>query len=243
MQSPLQEPLQAIQPGLTLYGVLITFAVVAFAIFRHFWRYERELGNENLERLRDLLTGFRVRYIEPKINAQLDNAIEGLESAVDIVVADLYRSSTTPAATDEGARLESDQTQSDRVSEIVLRERLFSELKNTRRAARQFLPSDSGQKLLDDLDRMFDQKSKLARHYTLARRACAQTSYACLSFSLLALAGILRVLGAWPDLIEFFWLFLLLQTLSFALYSFIRLEFHRRALFSMWEDFQFYGKI
>jgi hypothetical protein len=242
MQSPLQEALQAIQPGLTLYGVLVTFGVVSIAISRHFWKFERELENENFERLRDLLAGFRLRYIEPKINERLDRAVDALRSAVDGLVADLFPPATVqPEDVQLGeAVIENIQ---ETVTETILRERLFQELEKTRRTARQFLPSEPGQKLLNDLDEMFDQKSKLARHYRLARRACAQTSYACLSFSLLAFVGILQVLRAWPDAVRFFWIFLTLQAATFAIYSFIRLEFHQRALSRLWEDFQLYGKI
>src|SRR5437762_7979929 len=91
MQDSLQHLLQDIQPGLTLYGVLLTFALVSFAVSRHFWRYEKELIGENLERLRDLLEGFRLRYIEPVITNQLDNATVGAyEVAIVGLLDDLY---------------------------------------------------------------------------------------------------------------------------------------------------------
>jgi hypothetical protein len=127
------------------------------------------------------------------------------------------------------------------MAESALNERLQG-LKRVR-SAEKFMSSDSGQKLLDDLDHMYEQRSVLARQYKLARRACGRACYASLTFAILALVGILRVLGKWPDLILFLWLILSLEAVVYAVYSFIRLEVHRRALLRMWEELQMYGKI
>jgi hypothetical protein len=122
-----------------------------------------------------------------------------------------------------------------------LKERLTA-LKASRPAA-MFLSSTSGQTLLADLDQMYEQKAKLARHYGKARNACARTCYASLCFSLLALVGILRVLRTWPDIVVFFWLFMAILAVVYGIVSFTRLEYHRRKLLRMWEEFEFYGKI
>lgn len=242
MQSTLEQLLQGIKPGLTLYGVLLTFALVSFAVSRHFWRYEKELIAENIERLRGLLEGFRHRHIEPVVSIELNTATAGAyEVAIDGLLADLYPK--TQGATGEFKReLVSEDLVKEIVSESALKDRL-SVLKETGRSAEAFLSSASGKELLDNLDHLYEQKSIIARHYTLARQACGRTCYACLCFSLLALAGILHLLGKWPNIILFFWLFLAIQAASYAMYSFIRLEIHRRALLHMWEEFELYGKV
>lgn len=240
--SSLQQLLQGIQPGLTLYGVLITFALVSFAVSRHFWRYEKELIAENIERFRDLVEGFRHRYIEPIISAELDSATLGAyEVAIDGLLADLYPKTQG----DKGEikrELVNDESIKQIVAEAALQDRL-SELKETGRSAEKFLSSASGKNLLDSLDHLYEQKSIVARHYGQARHACAHTCYASLCFSLLALVGILNLLVQWPKVILFFWLFLAIQAAAYTIYSFSRLENHRRALYRMWEEFQLYGKI
>lgn len=241
MQSPLQQILQEVQPGITLYGVLLTFAIVSFAVGRHFWNYEKELITENFDRLRNLLVGFRARYIEPKINQEVDSAIDGAyEAAIAGLLADLYEQ--VPNERGEYQRqLIDDELIRELVVEDALRQRLTS-LKASR-PSEMFLSSTSGQKLLADLDHMYEQKSVLARHYSRARHACGHTCYACVFFSLLALLGILRVLRPWPEVVVFFWLFLAIFAVTYAIVSFARLEYHRRKLLRMWEEFEFYGTI
>jgi hypothetical protein len=245
MQSALDQLLQGIQPGLTLYGVLLTFALVSFAFSRHFWRYEKELISENIERLRDLLEGFRRRHIEPIINTELNRtAVEAYEVAINGLLTDLYPK-TRGEAGEFKYELVNDELVGQIIAEAALKDRL-SELKTELqkgRSAEAFLSSASGKALLDDLDHMYQQQSTVARHYALARRACGRTCYAALCFSMLVLLGILHILGRWPNVILFFWLLLVIQAASYAIYSFIRLESHRRALLHMWEEFQLYGKI
>jgi hypothetical protein len=241
MQVPLPQALEQIKPGLTLYGVLLTFFVISFAIGRHFWNYEKELMTEHSERVRDLLLGFRLRYIEPEINGRIDSAIDGAyEFAIQGLLFDLYRNE--PSGLGQFQRvLVSDEQVKELIGESALNDRL-ARLKETR-PAEMFLSSTSGQKLLAELDQMYEKKGSVARHYAHAKRACGRTCYACLFFSLLTLLGILRVLGDWPNSITFFWLMLAVQTTAYAIYCFIKLEFHRRKLLHLWEEFEFYGKI
>jgi len=245
MQSALDQLLQGIKPGLTLYGVLLTFALVSFAISRHFWRYEKELISEQFERLRDLLDGFRRGHIEPIINKELGRTTaEAYEVAINGILTDLYPK-TRGEAGEFKYELVSDEEVSKIIAQTALQERLVylkSELQK-RRSTEAFLSSGSGKALLDNLDHMYEQKSTVARHYVLARHACGRTCYASLCFSMLVLLGVLHTLGRWPNVILFFWLLLVIQSASYAIYSFIRLESHRRALLHMWEEFQLYGKI
>jgi hypothetical protein len=239
--SPLQQILQEIRPGLTLYGVLLTFFVVAFAIGRHFWTHEKELTNEHSERIRDLLAGFRLRYIEPKINEKMDSAIDGAyESVIQGLLNDLY--DTVPAGPGESKRvLISDDKLHDVIGEPALQERL-KVLKRTR-PVEMFLSSDSGQKVLADLDRMYLQKSSLARHYTQAKIACGRACYAWFLVALLMLIGITRVLGEWSNTVIFLWLIVSVEAAGYAIYSVIKVEVHRRKLIAIWEEFEFYGTI
>jgi hypothetical protein len=241
MQSTLEQVLQSIKPGLTLYGVLVTFAVFALSIARHFWRYEKELDSENVERLRDLMRGFRLQHIEPEIVKVLATRID---DAYELAIGGLIDELHQRGLTDKGGfrrELVSDQEIKSIIAESALNERLEGLKK--RRDAEKFMPSESGQKLLDELDHLYEQKSALVQHYHLAERACRRTCYASLCVFSLSLFGILRVLGRWPDVVLFFWLFLSLQAIAYGGYSFIDLERHRRALSRMWKEMQFYGKI
>jgi hypothetical protein len=241
MQSTVEQVLQSIQPGLTLYGILVTFALFALGIARHFWTYEKDLDSENVERLRDLMRGFRLQHIEPEIVEVLATRIDdAYELAIRGLIDELHKQVPIEKGGFRRELVDDEEIRSI-VAESALNERLESLKK--RRDAEKFLPSEAGQKLLDELDHQYEQKSTLLRHYDLAERACRRTCYASLWVFLLSLFGILRILGHWPDLLLFFWLFLSLQAVAYGVYSFINLERHRRALARMWKEMQFYGKI
>jgi hypothetical protein len=243
--SSIEQFLQSIQPGVTLYGVLFTFALVSGAVSRQFWRYDKELITENIERLRDLLEGFRRRHIEPILNTELDRTTrEAYELALNSLLADLYPKTRGEAGEFKYERV-SDEKVEQIIAEAALKDRL-SDLKaetTKGRSVEAFFSSASGKALLDDLDHMYEQKSTVARHYAVARQACGRTCYASLFFSVLMLLGILQLLGRWPNVILFFWLLLLIQAATYTIFSFIRLESHRHALLHMWEEFQLYGKV
>lgn len=88
----MEQILQSIQPGLTLYGILVTFAVFALGIARHFWTYEKELDSENVDRLRDLMKGFRLQHIEPEIVNVLATHIDlAYELAIGQLIEELHK--------------------------------------------------------------------------------------------------------------------------------------------------------
>jgi len=83
--------LVSVRPGLTLYWVLLTFALLSFGVGRFFWKYEKELCNENIERIKDLMGGFRNRYIEPILTKILDMTFnDGYKLAINELTKDLY---------------------------------------------------------------------------------------------------------------------------------------------------------
>lgn len=242
MENSLEHFLQSIQPGLTLYGVLLTFAVIAFAISRHFWRYEKELIAENIDRLKDLLDGFRQQYIEPIISGQLDNATSGAyEAALLGLMDDLY-----PKKQGEGGvvirELLPEESIKELLSEPALRDRLSLFSRNSR-SGEGFLASASGKALMDKLDELYEQKKALAQHYSKAQRSCARTCYGSLAFSLLTFVGILHLIVKWPRPIIYMWLLLAIQAAAYTIYSFSRLERHRRLLFRMWEKLRLHGTV
>jgi hypothetical protein len=83
--------LSEVQPGLTLYSLLVTFAVFSFAVARHFWQLQRTLLTENIDRLAELVQGFRRREIEPLIVRPIVSAADqAYEIAIAGLIGDLH---------------------------------------------------------------------------------------------------------------------------------------------------------
>ncbi len=235
-----EEFLVSIRPGLTLYGVLLTFALVSFGVGRFFWKYEKELCNENIERIKDLMGGFRNRYIEPILTRILDMTFsDGYKLALKELINDLYTKKRT-----ESGELKDELVDVEMLKAVVGKAALDGRLpvKSTE-VVEGFLSSTSGEQLFDNLDHAYERQSTLSRQYHNACQACGRASYSFFSLSILLLVGILRIFGKWPDVISFLWLFLSLLTFLYGVYYFVRLEIHRRSLLRMWEELEIYGRI
>lgn len=244
----LEEFLRSIRPDLTAYGVLLTFAVISFVAGKHFWKYEQELVAENLDRLRDLIQNFRSRHIEPVLRQELDGAISAAyEVAINGLIADLHPKDRTTAEEVSRRELSLEELRvrlkelSDIVSEAALEARL-RKLKSGS-TAEGFIESASGQRIFDRLDAAYTRLADVSRRYQRACGACAGASYAFLALFLVLIIGLLRSLWAWPDLILHLWLFAGVGLFLLGIVYFVRLEFNRRGLLRLWEEFQIYGRI
>ena len=234
--------LQSIKPGITLYGVLLTFAVTSLIIAKFFWNYEKQLMEENIEKVRDIMSSFRDRYVNPILRNELIEAVySGYGSAIKDLKAELYQK----VATSTG--FERKLVDEAKVNSLVDYESLEKRVDDFKAVYGDkgdiYLSSDTGEDLLNNLDRSYDQKNSLSTSYESACSACAKTSYSFLTLSALLFIGILRVIGDWPKILFFLWIFLTAQSFIFGIYYFCRLEYCRRKLIKLWKELQLYGKI
>jgi len=240
MDATLKEFLQAIRPGLTFYGVLLTFTLFSFFIWRFFWKYEKELRNENIDRLKDLMVGFRHTHVEPFLKRKL---IEARENAYEITIngllTDLYPKDKM--LLDDKCGCVSDEIK-DLISESSLKDRL-NYLKRADKVIEDFFSTSSGNDFLDQIDQQYYRKSSIFKQYYDACKACRHLANASLFLSIMLAIGILRISIKWPDMLFFFWFLISIQTFAYGIYSFIQLERYRRDLLQMWEELQLYGKI
>jgi hypothetical protein len=242
--------LQAIQPGLALWGVLFTFALVSFRIGKYFWEYDKTLISENVERLKALLEGYRRRAIEPILTREFAAAVSAAyDEAILGLIGDIYSGKDIgPSEQAQGqparALVRSAVTEEDlrtMIAEGELRKRLESLKRASRSEA--FLASPTGEKLYDELDHAYGSRDDLRQHYARARRACGRTAYSFLTLSFVLLAGLLQLLNAWPVVLAVVWATIAAEAFAYGLYSFMRLEWSRRTLLRLWEELQIYGKI
>jgi hypothetical protein len=239
-----QNIIQSIKPDLTLYSVLITLAIVAFAFGRFFWKYEKQLGEENIERIKDLINGYRVKYIDPIISKQLHDATDtGYIGAINSLIEDIHPK--TYALTGSERKLLNDIE----LKEIIKIPELEGRLEKEKRDRNfyipvdQFLSSESGEKLFDSLDHAYEQRIKLTAYYDHSCKYSAKCSYSFFILAILLFVGILQLIGQWPTLVINFWAFFSVQAFLSGLYYFIRIEFYRRKLMHTWKELQLYGKI
>lgn len=234
--------LQAIEPGLTLYGVLLTFAVFSFIIGKYFWEYEKTLISESVERLKTLLDGYRRRSIEPILTQEL---AAGVSAAYDNALLGLIGDINSRKALGETGEVKPEPVSDDELKAIVSEEALRKRLDSLKRAdqSEAFLASPTGQRLYDELDHAYSGRHDLWQNYARARGACGRAAYSFLILSILLLAGLIRLLKAWPLGLMIVWAIISGEVLAYGFYSFIRLELFRRRLLRLWEEFQIYGKI
>ena len=239
----LEEILQIIKPGLTLYGVLVTLSVLFFLAGRFFWRFEDQLRKDYIERLRDLMQGFRASHIEPFFGEQLVKAREEAYSllATDLL-ADFYEKKEMANGTFQRELKGSDEI-SKLVSEAALENRVDRLKKADEEGIVRFLDSGSGEEIFSKLDLQYARKSEFWLHYLKACSACKRIAYASFGLSVLMMLGLLKSVASWPEATYLFWIFIAGQTLVYAIYSFVRLEIGRNRMTVLWEKFQIYGEI
>jgi hypothetical protein len=233
---------QAVQPGLTLYGVLVTFALISFGFGKYFWEYEKTLVTENVARLKTLLDSYRQRFIEPILARELANGISAAyDDALLGIIEDLYSRKTL----DESGKVKREPVPDDQfkslISEAGLRERLDLLKRGNKKDA--FLDSSTGERLYQALDQAYASRHGLWQHYSRASGACGRTAYCFLGLAAVFLTGLLQLLGAWPQALVIVWLIVAGQLLTYGIYSFVRLEWFRRRLLRLWQELQVYGKI
>ena len=233
---------QAVQPGLTLYGLLVTFALISFGFGKYFWEYEKTLVTENIERLKALLEGYRQRFIQPILARELANGISAAyDNALLGIIEDLYSRKTI----DESGRVKREPVPENQfralISESGLRERLDNLKAGNKKDA--FLDSSTGERLYGELDRAYAGRDDLWQHYARASGACGRTAYCFLSLAVAFLAGLLQLLGTWPQALVIVWIIVAGELFTYGVYSFIRLEWFRRKLLRLWQELQVHGAI
>lgn len=239
----IEQFLQLISPNITLYSVLLTFAIISFKTFKLFWKYEKDLRDENFNRMKDLLGSFRRKYIEPIINQKLIESIEvAYENAFGPLINDLY---SEPRLLN--GEVVQELVNEEELKEIIDRDALIKRKENLQKFASKdldaFFSAASGGELFNKLDQLYEQKSILSKQYRTAFVRCRISSYSFLVLSVILFLGILQILGKWPEWMLFLWIFLSAQLLITGSISSICLEICRRDLANRWEELQFYDKI
>lgn len=237
--------LHEVRPDLTLYGVLLTLAIFAFYAGRHLWRYEKELVEENVGRLRELMDGFRTRYVEPILKVQLLDLAEGayrealvdLEDELDTALEDLpavpVGESATPGAHARRGLRRAIERLTDRGWEHTRAERSLEE----------FFSSATGEDFFRKLDGAYSARQQLSSAYYRAKICCSLAAYSFFGLGIALLAGMVQITVPWPEFVRYPWWSMLglLALLSMALV--IRMETARRRLINQWEDLQVRGDV
>ena len=233
------EFLESIRPGLTLYGLLLTFSLFSFVIGRFFWRFERELQSDNMERLKLLMSNHRQRNIEPILGNVLTNAVSGghKRGILDLMTA-LY---VEDMAGQPAYTLVEDERIKEIVSRGALQERILSFASEV--SVEEYLTTLSGEGFFDNLDQAYSNKEKLSGRYRWATTYCTRASYSFLLLGLLLMFGLFQILEPWGSLLHHAWLLLCVEMLLLGAYCLVRMERFRRSLVHMWEELQIYGQV
>lgn len=243
----IQQYLQEIKPDLTLYGVLLTFGFLSLLAGRFFWRYERELIQDNVNRLRSLMDGFRTQHIEPVLEEQL---LEVAEASYREALEDLRDevAENTPSAHAEAGDGRTQPKEGDVPSYTLPVRMLDARIESGHRGRlpkglEEFFTSATGEKFFESLDRLYNEKYSISDRYRSAKISCTFASYAFLLLGFLLLLGLTQIVYDWPIYFLYPWLSLCGIVLLTAAGLSVRMEYQRHALIGQWESLQIYGRI
>ncbi len=236
--------LKLISPNFTLYGVLLTFGFLSFNAFKIFWKYEKDLREENFSRIKDILGSFRRRYIEQIVR---DKLIESMKIAYTNAFSSLIKDIYSSPKIENGKMVQELLVNDDELKGIIAQAALTKRKEDLQEYAGkdvdEFFSAASGDELFSKLDLLYEQKNALSKQYSKACMICGISSYSFLFLSIILYFGILQILGKWPNWLLFLWCYLSIQALFIGITSSICLELCRRGLIRRWEELQLYDKV
>jgi hypothetical protein len=229
-----EEFIAQVQPGVTLFGVLLALALVSFKAAFWMREQERDLGDDELERLKELMLTFRHQFIEPILLEQFRTVIE----------AAYVRAAT--AVCDSVHRVAAGDTYSEQIAAVV-NERgvaeIVTSLQRDETLVEAFLLSKSGEEFLTQIDSRYRGLRDLVRNYQGAGSWARTTAYSLFALGLLLLCGMLQAAGAWSSLMAGLWMFMIFEFLGASVVSFIKYEIFRVRLRKQWETHEIYGQV
>ena len=227
---------QQITPGLTFYSILLTLAILSFQVAKFFWNYEKTLKEENISRLKSLLSSYSQRHIYPIFKSQLSNALEeGYKSALSELLTDIYVDQQNQSGVNERVLIEQVE-----LSQMLSFDAMLSRSPDAN-AVNIYSSTSTGIELSDKIDSVYEKRSLLISCYQKAYEAAARACYSAFSISVLMTIGLLRLLADWGTYLTCLWVFLTGLAVFHGLYAFIRMEIFRRRLLRSWERMELYG--
>lgn len=230
----IEDFLAQVQPGVTLYGVLLALALIAFRAALWMRDQEKELTSEELQRVKELMLSFRHQFIEPILlqqfravtSASYDRALEALCRNVREVPEGAGHATGVASVID--AR-----------SVRSLTETLASD--DT--LVEGFLLSKSGEEFLNRVDARYRGLRDLVKNYQGSIQWARVTAYLLFVQALLFVSGMLRALAPWGTAILGVWLVLVCESFVLGVVSFGRYELLRVRLRRQWEQHEIYGQM
>src|SRR5258706_7398207 len=209
--------LAAIQPQLTLYGVLLTLTVLFFSVGIRLWRHEADTAKEHTDRLKLMMIGFRRVHIEPLLQDQFAMAMR-----------DSY---------EDGRKFVATVSPSEASVLGATRDSSYDV------AVQDFLASRSGEDFFDKIDARYRGQREILNSYHRMSGWCLTAAYGFIVGSCLLAVGFLRILYPWHDVLTTVWIVASAESILFGIVAVIRFELCRRSLSHYWQDFEIYGQI
>ncbi len=166
-------------PGVTLYVLLVTFAIAAFRFARELRTSEERIYQEFLERLRSIRETFQRRYLEPIVAKVLDDSVEAARSnAVETIKAGL-QAAAYPSGEDAVTTI-LDQSQATLAAQTA--------------PGQAFLTSQDGTAFMEQLDRRQEQKYRMTASYEDLKRRTRNGYFSFFALSVILLLGLLSLI-------------------------------------------------
>lgn len=225
--------IQSISPGVSLFTVIATFSAASFWAGKFFWALERDLNEGQVEKLKELVTGFRARHIEPTL---IDQYKESRATAFNQALRALQITSL-----DEDGQFDtqviSQALTNDKIKEAV---RNFKEEDD---APGDFISSASGQGLMDKIEQLFEEIHNTKDFYNCTGKYCIRSAYFFFLFTAISLLGLMKLMFTWPRVLWHFWWFALCFLAVGAFMNVVLMEINKRKLFRKWQRFHVYSEL
>jgi|ERR1043165_1000262 hypothetical protein len=228
----LEEFLQAIQPNLTVFACLFAFLILFIRLFWFFLKYETTIRDENLTRVKDLLSNsLDVQIVKP-LQEELGRNIElGYKYAVDL----FYPKEFDPTTQSKQRKLIVED--GDNLQKIAN----MDTTEIVQNLSGQGIAQKTGQDLFIFLEKRYQKTAIFVAQYEKTKGHCRATWISCLFLAFLTVIGIVLCISE-NDLFLHLWIFVVMLTFVIGVVSFVLLFACRHKLIKDWEKLQIYGE-
>ncbi len=225
--------LGSVQPNLTILAALFGALFLFLKLFWHFLSYEKELREENLNRVKDLLSNsLDIQIVEPLQKELGNNIMLGYRYAVSL----FYPKSYNPSTQQKDHTLIVDNGTN--VAEIANKD--LTEI--VANLSGQNVAQKTGQDLFIFLEKRYQKTAVFIAQYEKIKFCCRMTWSSCLILGLLSAVGMPVYLIHDNLLLIHFWIFTSASIAILGLYFFTKLFWCRHNLIKDWEKLKIYGE-
>lgn len=237
METTLVTILRDVQPGLTIAGLMITFAIVCLKLRGYFESKGTSFNETNLEKINRLYAAFTEAHIKPLLRSELvktrRNAIEETLVACRNIIFN-----HNPSRRGDPYRIIANITD---VTADVFRANSLENI-DSDDVVDEYLEAKTGDTFLRSVNSKYEARENILRIFYSVKALYLCLEHAFLVLSLLLFAGLL-IKYFKVTYIEGWWWFLILEIVVVSILMYIRLKVLETRIDRIWRYYNLHGTL